>query len=86
MFIFFQKCQFVYQNNLISPPIRQFPLFSIVVTWHVTWPQLNVKVQENLKIYFWEKVQFVLGLLAGNIGNYAYAQMTSLTQALIPLR
>ena len=50
------------------------------------WPQLNVKVQENLKIYFWEKVQFVLGLLAGNIGNYAYAQMTSLTQALIPLR
>ena len=29
MFIFFQKCQFVYQNNVISPPIRQFPSFSI---------------------------------------------------------
>ena len=28
MFIFFQKCQFVYRNKVNSPPIREFPLFS----------------------------------------------------------
>ena len=36
MFILFQKYQFVYRNKLNSPPIRQFPSFSIfglVVTW-----------------------------------------------------
>ena len=38
MFILFQKCQFVYPNKVNSPPIRQFPLFSIFghVTCHVT--------------------------------------------------
>ena len=51
MFIFFQKYQFVYRNKVNSPPIRQFPSFSIF--GHVT--QLNAQAQENLKIYFWEK-------------------------------
>ena len=36
--------------------------------------------------YFWGKVNFVLGLLARDIANYSYAQNTSLTQALNPLR
>ena len=38
MFILFQKCQFIYRNKEISPPIRQFPSFSIFghVTCHVT--------------------------------------------------
>ena len=37
MFILFQKRQFVYRNKEISPPIRQFPSFSIFghVTCHV---------------------------------------------------
>ena len=34
MFILFQKCQFVYRNKVISPPIRQFPSLSIY--GHVT--------------------------------------------------
>ena len=34
MFILFQKCQFIYRNKVISPPIRQFPSFSIF--GHVT--------------------------------------------------
>ena len=33
MSILFQKYQFVYRNKLNSPPIRQFPSFSI---FHVT--------------------------------------------------
>ena len=38
MFILFQKCQLVYPNKVNSPPIRQFPPFSIfgLVTSHVT--------------------------------------------------
>ena len=38
MFIFFQKYQFVSRNNVNSPPIRQFPSFSIFghVTCYVT--------------------------------------------------
>ena len=29
MFIFYEKSQFIYPNKVNSPPIRQFPLFSI---------------------------------------------------------
>ena len=38
MFILYQECQFTYPNKVNSPPIRQFPLFSIFghVTCHVT--------------------------------------------------
>ena len=38
MFILFQKYQFVYPNKVNSPPIREFPSFSIFghVTRHVT--------------------------------------------------
>ena len=38
MFILFQKCWFVHPNKVNSPPIRQFPSFSIFghVTCHVT--------------------------------------------------
>ena len=36
--ILFQKCQFVYKNKVNSPPIRQYPSFSIfgLVTCQVT--------------------------------------------------
>ena len=34
MFILFQKCQFIYRNKVIPPPIRQFSSFSIF--GHVT--------------------------------------------------
>ena len=38
MFIIFQKYEFVHRNEVNSPPIRQFPSFSIFghVTCHVT--------------------------------------------------
>ena len=38
IFIFFPKREFVYQNKVISPPIRQFPSFSIFgnMSCHVT--------------------------------------------------
>ena len=77
MFVIFQKYQFVYRNKVNSPPIRQFPSRD---------HNLNVKAQENLKIYFWGKVHFVLGFLAKDIAIYLYSQNTSLTQALKPLR
>ena len=76
MFVIFQKYQFVYRNKVNSPPIRQFPSRD---------HNLNVKAQENLKIYFWGKVHFVVGLLARAISNYSYVQNVSLTQALNPL-
>ena len=31
------------------------------------WPKLNVKAQDDVKIYFGKKFQFVLGLLVGDI-------------------
>ena len=46
----------------------------------------NIKAQESLKIYFWGKIRFVLGLLARDIASHSYAQSTPLTQALNPLR
>ena len=76
MFVSFQKYQFVYRNKVNSPPIRQFPSRD---------HNLNVKAQENLKIYFWGKVHFVLGFLAKDIAIYLCSQNTSLTQALKPL-
>ena len=45
----------------------------------------SVKAQENLKIYFWANIHFVLGLLARDIANHPYTPNTSLTQALNPL-
>ena len=47
--------------------------------------RLNVKAQENFKIYLWGKLHFVLGLLARDIANHSYAQNIPLTQALKPL-
>ena len=82
MFILLLKCQFVYPNKVNSALIRQFPSFQFLVTWHVTWPKLNVKAQENLKNYFWGRIHLVLGLLARDITNHSYAPNTSLTQAL----
>ena len=85
-FILFQKCQFVCPNKENLPQFGQFPSISIFghVTCHVT--KLNVKVQENLKMYLWGKIHFVLGLLARDIANHSYAPNTPLTQALNPLR
>ena len=45
---------------------------------------LNVKAQENLKIYFCGKIHFVLGLLARDTANHSYIQNTPLTLALNP--
>ena len=38
VFIFYEKSQFIYPNKVNSPPIRQFPSFSIFghVTCHMT--------------------------------------------------
>ena len=44
-----------------------------------------LRQKEILKIHFWGKVHFVLGLLTRDIVNYSYAQNTSSTQALNPL-
>ena len=43
------------------------------------------KAQRNIKIYFWRKIQFVLGLLARDIANHSYAPNTPLSQAFKPL-
>ena len=59
--------------------------FQFLVTGHVTWPQLKVKAQENLKIYLWGKIHCVLGLLARDIAKYSHGQNTPLSQALNPL-
>ena len=50
----FQKCQFVYPNKVNWPPIHQFPSFSSF------GPYVNVKVQETLKIYLWEKIHLFI--------------------------
>ena len=41
----------------------------------------NFKAQEDLKIYFWEKIHFVPGIQARDIANQSN---TSLTQTLNP--
>ena len=46
----------------------------------------KIKAQERLKIYFWGKFHFVLGLLARDIASHSYAQNIPLIQALNPLR
>ena len=46
----------------------------------------NVKVQENLKIYFCWEIHLFLGLLARDIASHSYAQNTPLIRALNPLR
>ena len=85
-FILFQKCQFVYKNKVNSPPIRQYPSFSIFghVTCQVTI--IERQAQENPKFYFLGKIIFVLGLLAKDIVNHSYAPNTPLTEALNSLR
>ena len=40
--------------------------------------------RDYLKIYFWGKIQFVLGLLARDIANQSYAPNTPLNQAFEP--
>ena len=50
------------------------------------WPQLNVKAQEDHKIYYAKKFQFFLGLLTRDIVIQSYAPNPHLTQALNPLR
>ena len=65
-FILFQKCQFVNRNKVISP------ISFIFIFWsrdHV----INVKTKENLQIYVWGKIPFVVGLLARDIANHSYA-------------
>ena len=44
-------------------------------------PSLNVKIRENLKIYYLGKIHFVLGLLPRN----SMLRTTPLTEALNPL-
>ena len=39
----------------------------------------NVKAQENLMIYFWGKIPFVLDFLARDIANHSYAPNTPST-------
>ena len=51
MFILFRKCQFVYPNKVNSPPIRQFPSFSIF--GHVTYETLRHK--QTSRFTFGEK-------------------------------
>ena len=60
----------------------KFATIQFLVIWHVKWPWLNFKAQENLKIYFWPKIHFFLDLLARDIANHSYAPNTTLTQAL----
>ena len=52
------------------------------MTCHVS---INVKAQENLMIYFWGKIPFVLDFLARDIANHSYAANTPLTDVLNPL-
>ena len=52
------------------------------MTCHVS---TNVKAQENLMIYFWGKIPFVLDFLARDIANHSYAPNTPLTDVLNPL-
>ena len=52
------------------------------MTCHVS---INVKAQENLMIYFWGKIPFVLDFLARDIANHSYAPNTPLTEVLNPL-
>ena len=57
MFILFQKYHLIYPNKVIPHQFANFLRCQfLVVTWHVTWPYLNVHPQENLKIYFWGKI------------------------------
>ena len=59
------------------------PISFIFNFWsRVASPWLNVKAQENRKIYLWGKLYFLLGLLVWVIANLSYAQNTPLTQAL----
>ena len=52
------------------------------MTCHVS---INVKAQENLMIYFWGKIPFVLDFLARDIASHSYAANTPLTDVLNPL-
>ena len=46
---------------------------------------MGIKRQENLKIYFWGKVHFVVALLASDISNHSHSQNTPLSPASNPL-
>lgn len=49
--------------------------------YHIYVPSLNVKIRENLKIYYLGKIHFVLGLLPRN----SMLRTTPLIDALSPL-
>ena len=52
MFILYQKCLFIYPNKVNSPPIRS-PMSFIFSFWsRDKWPEINVKAQEDPRIYF----------------------------------
>ena len=73
MLILSQKCQLVYPNKVNSPPIRQFPSFSISgrhVTCHVTIFKRSARRKpEDLLL---GKNYFVPGLLLGDIANHSF--------------
>ena len=76
MFILFQKCQFVSKQSNFA---TNSPISFIFNFWSLDH---NLTFRHtNTSRFTLGKVQFVPGLLAGNIANYAYAQSTSLTQA-----
>ena len=52
-----EKPIYLFKQNKFA---TNFLHFQLLVTWHVTWLKLNVKAQEDLKIYFWGNIHFVL--------------------------
>ena len=64
-----QKCQLVYPNKVNSPPIRQFPSFSIF-GGHVTiFERSATRKPQDLLL---GKNYFVPVLLVGNIANHSF--------------
>ena len=78
MFILFQKCQLVYPNKVNSPPIRQFPPFSIFghVTCHVAIFKRSGKRKPHYLLLGTN--YFVLGLLARDIANRSFVHTFAL--------
>ena len=89
MFILYQKRQLIYPEKVNSPPIRQFPSFSIFghVTCHVTIINGYVtRRPQDLLLVGKKFMHLVLALLAKDITNQSYSPNTlNLCQALNPL-
>ena len=77
-FILFQKCQFVYPKRVNSPPIPQFPTFSVFGLG-------TLRHKKTSRFTCGEKFIVFLGLLARDIAKYSHAQNTPLSQTLNPL-